>query len=134
MSDVTFTVVPIDRSIAFSVVPPDTVPIALTAPGQTQTIALTIGPQIGRQGPKGDKGDKGDDGVDYDPATSWISLLAGGTSGEDIPITGGVVTPYNYGTTTYYRFSADDDSIDAFYTTFNGTAVSGLVCTKALNF
>lgn len=37
---------------------------------------------------------------------------------------------YNSGGTTLYRFIAADNSEDAFYTTFDGTNVSGLVVSK----
>jgi len=49
-------------------------------------------------------------------------------------VTGGRVFTYNYGATTRYRFISTDNTIDAFYSNFNGSAVSGLIATKALNF
>lgn len=69
--------------------------------------------------------------------TSWIGLATGYASVPTGPtnVTGGKVYTYTYtGPTTRYRFIANDGSIDAFYSGFNGSSVSGLIVTKSLAF
>lgn len=99
------------------------------------------GPQgeVGPTGPQGPAGADGADGVDatpYDIKTNWFALSAGfATVSAPVSITGGTVRTYTYlGAATRYRFISTDNATDAFYTTFNGSAVSGLVITKALQF
>jgi hypothetical protein len=133
MSDVIATVTPINTTISLTVTPPDETPITLEVVDQTQSIAVTIGPQIGQQGPQGPAGS---DALSYDIKTNWFALAAGfATASAPVSITGGTVRTYTYlGGATRYRFISTDLLTDAFYTTFNGSAVSGLVITKALQF
>lgn len=68
--------------------------------------------------------------------TSWVGLVMGFAAPPTGPmvITGGKVYTYTYlGPATRYRFIATDGSLDAFYTDFNGVAVTGLVATKTIS-
>jgi len=130
----------------------DEVTVAVTTSDDQVTVEVSneVGPQgpagptgptgaTGPQGPQGEigpQGPAGSDALSYDIKTNWFALVSGyQTTGAEVAITGGVVTPYNYlGGVTRYRFESTDELTDAFYTTFNGTAVSGLIISKALQF
>jgi len=79
-------------------------------------------------------GPVGPQGANFDPTTTWISLVVGVEPSAEVSIPSGEVLTYDYGDTTLYRFIASDDSLDAFYSTFDGTNLTGLVATKALSF
>lgn len=109
----------------------DAVTVSVTSVTDEVTVSVS-----NDTGPQGDAGADGADGIDYSPNTSWFGLVSGyTTTGAEVAITGGTVTPYNYnGGVTRYRYEASDESADAFYTTFDGTNLTGLVATKALSF
>ncbi len=75
-----------------------------------------------------------DASTNVDLKTSWIGLVCGSIPTGPTAITGGRVYTYDYGATTRYRFISTDNSTDAFYAGFDGTNLTGLVATKALNF
>jgi hypothetical protein len=68
----------------------------------------------------------------------WMTLVRGYNTTPILlaSIGGGDVYTYVYnygvGTITYYRFISTDGSTDAFYTSFNGTSLSGLVASKSI--
>lgn len=67
---------------------------------------------------------------------SWWDLIIGKQStGTQVSITTGTVKPFVFaalagGTVTLYRYKATNKSIDAFYSGFNGTTLTGLVTQK----
>lgn len=74
--------------------------------------------------------------TDYVRNNDWFGLASGyATFSGPTSITGGRVYTYTYlGAVTRYRFISTDNATDAFYTTFDGTNLTGLVATKALSF
>jgi hypothetical protein len=68
----------------------------------------------------------------------WMTLVRGYNTTPTLcaTITTGDVYTYNYNSSpsniTYYRFIATDGTVDAFYTSFNGTSLSGLVASKSI--
>ena len=77
------------------------------------------------------------DGNSFALNTSWVGLVMGFASPPTGPtlVTGGKVYTYTYlGPTIRYRFIANNGTMDAFYTDFDGTNVTGLVTTKTLSF
>ncbi len=70
----------------------------------------------------------------YGFASYWMTLARGFSSiPSQIGVTGtGDVWEYNYSNGTLYRYIATDLSLDAFYTTWDGSNVSGLVTQKEI--
>jgi hypothetical protein len=68
----------------------------------------------------------------------WMTLVRGYTTTPTLLATIGTGDVYTYvynsspSNITYYRFIATDGSTDAFYTSFNGTSLSGLVASKSI--
>ena len=68
----------------------------------------------------------------------WMTLVRGYNTTPTLcaTITTGDVYTYKYNSSptnlTYYRYIATDGSIDAFYTYFSGSSLSGLVASKSI--
>lgn len=80
--------------------------------------------------------------VSIDEGTFWMSLARGFKGGTEPTLNasqpaGAEVYDYTYdtaagGTTTRYRYIADDGSIDAFYTGWDGATATGLLARKRI--
>lgn len=87
----------------------------------------------GATGPAGPAGPQGDPGVDNFP--TWTDLATGWNTEPvfNTALVGGDVYDYVYdGPVTYYRYIANDGSIDAFYSGFDGTNLTGLIKEKQI--
>jgi hypothetical protein len=68
----------------------------------------------------------------------WMTLVRGYNTTPTLLATLGTGDVYTYiynsspSNITYYRYIATDGSVDAFYSSFNGTTVSGLVASKSI--
>jgi hypothetical protein len=64
----------------------------------------------------------------------WLDYATGFLEGTEpillTTITTGDVWSYNYGANTYYRLVPSGTLLDAFYTTFSGGILSGLLAKK----
>ncbi len=117
-------------------VPGPTGPTGATgSPGATGP-AGSMGPAgaTGATGPTGPAGPQGDPGIDNFP--SWTDLATGWNTEPvfDTALAGGDVYEYTYdGPITYYRYIANDGSLDAFYENFDGVNIpTGLVKEKQI--
>jgi hypothetical protein len=99
--------------------------VSVLVSDDSDKVIVEVSSDIGPQGPAG---------ADYDPTKSWFGLAVGAVPTGPTAIAGGRVFTYNYGTTTLYRFISTENSIDAFYSGFDGTNLSGLVASKSLLF
>lgn len=72
----------------------------------------------------------------YFSYNTWVGLAMGysGVPSAPVSIAAGTVRTYSYGAQTRYRFIKTDGTLDAFYTGFDGSNLTGLVATKALTF
>lgn len=110
----------------------DMVTVAVTTADDQVTVEVSNdqGPQ-GIQGIQGPQGDQGPQGENYDPATSFIGLLFGGAAGAEVPVVSpaaGIRITHTYaGPITRYRFIADDDSADDFY---SDAALTSLIASR----
>ena len=80
------------------------------------------------EGVKGDKGDKGDSGSE-----TWINYAVGFSTIPTLTSTIATGDVYTYTYTsdpTLYRLVPSGTELDAFYDTFSGGVLSGLVATK----
>lgn len=87
----------------------------------------------GPAGPTGPTGPQGDPGVDNFP--TWTDLATGWNTEPvfNTALAGGDVYDYVYdGPVTYYRYIANDGSLDAFYSGFDGVNLTGLVKEKQI--
>jgi len=99
--------------------------VSVLVSADSDNVFVEVSSEIGPQGPAG---------ADYDPTKSWFGLAVGAVPTGPTAIAGGRVFTYDYGTTTLYRFISTDNTTDAFYSGFDGTTLTGLIATKALNF
>ncbi len=87
----------------------------------------------GATGAQGPTGPQGDPGVDNFP--TWTDLATGWNTEPvfNTALAGGDVYDYVYdGPVTYYRYIANDGSIDAFYSGFDGVNLTGLIKEKQI--
>lgn len=87
----------------------------------------------GATGPAGPTGPQGDPGVDNFP--TWTDLATGWNTEPvfNTALAGGDVYDYVYdGPVTYYRYIANDGSLDAFYSGFDGVNLTGLIKEKQI--
>lgn len=68
------------------------------------------------------------------PRFTWIGLVTGAVPTGPTAVTGGEVYTYNYGSTARYRFINTTGTTDEFYANFDGTNVTTLIVSKALQF
>lgn len=97
-------------------------------PGATGATGAT-----GAAGATGPQGPQGDPGVSDFP--TWTDLAVGWNAEPTFTaaIVGGDVYTYTYDTgITYYRYIADDGSIDAFYDNFDGVNLTTLIKEKKI--
>ncbi len=87
----------------------------------------------GSAGAAGPTGPQGDPGVDNFP--TWTDLATGWNTEPvfNTALAGGDVYDYVYdGPVTYYRYIANDGSLDAFYSGFDGVNLTGLIKEKQI--
>lgn len=107
-------------------------PTGATGPQGIQGNTGNTGPQ-GSAGPAGPTGPQGDPGVDNFP--TWTDLATGWNTEPvfNTALAGGDVYDYIYdGPVTYYRYIANDGSLDAFYSGFDGVNLTGLIKEKQI--
>jgi hypothetical protein len=113
--------------------PPDQPSITLNVPNGVSVEVKTEGTQ-GPQGPKGDTGDIGPPGEPADLLSEWSILATSWTSTPTLAGTTaeGSIYAYTLDGVTRYRLvpSIYNPALDAFYTTFTGGVLSGLIVSR----
>jgi len=109
-----------DAVTVTSVDPSDAVTVSVTTADDAVTVSVS--------------NDTGPAGADYDQRTDWLGLVVGFNAIPTAPtaITGGSVYTYTYAGGTRYRFVSTSGLTDSFYTTFDGSNLTGLVASKGL--
>jgi len=117
MSDIAITVSATSEPVSIDVSGPSEA-VTITAQDTTESIHITA-----------------TEGSSFVPDQDWVHLaIQYDELGTTTTVSGGVVTEYEYSFGTRYRFEpdADDNSLDAFYTNFDGSTVSGLVAARTI--